>query len=231
MPAAHRLMRRLNSRSPTSVVNFHMPLRMGSFLSCRANRTRQLAIIWKLSSTRLRTIHRCVDLHSRQTRQPASTLPESEFVILPPNGNPIPRILTPSHSSPRRARRRSQPSPTRTVWCTSLSPRIRTAAYQPIPPFTHQYSSLLPRPCLHHLPAERGPLAALSCCRYCMRGRHDAGYCCARGSERRKRLPPRSPSPPRSQTIQKNTSTIKATGARETACCRAIARAQRDRRR
>jgi hypothetical protein len=142
----------------------------------------------------------------------------------PPNSHPFPFL--PTQSSP------AFPAVPYTGGVVYLSPpRIRTAAYQPIPSFTQQYSSLLPRPCRHHLPAERGPLAALSCCRYCMRGRHDAGCCCARGSERRKRLPPRSPSPPRSQTTQKTTSTIKATGARETACCRAIARAQRDRRR
>jgi hypothetical protein len=60
MPAARRPMRRVSARSPTSVVSFHVPLRKGSCVSCRAHHNRHPTLISWLSSTRLRTIHRCV---------------------------------------------------------------------------------------------------------------------------------------------------------------------------
>jgi hypothetical protein len=41
-----------------------------------------------------------VNLHSRHTPQPAATIPESVVITLPPSGDPIPRILTPSRSTP-----------------------------------------------------------------------------------------------------------------------------------
>jgi hypothetical protein len=61
-----------------------------------------------------------------------------------------------------------------------------------------EFSPLPVPPPRRSLPAERGPLAAHSCCRYRKRRPHDVGCWCARGNGQRKRRPPRISSPPSS---------------------------------
>jgi hypothetical protein len=140
MLAAQRPMRRLNARSPTSVVSFHVPLRMGSCVRCRAHRTRHSALISRLASTRLRTMRGCVWTYTlgklRNLLPPSQNLPllySRQAATQSPEFSPAP--VPP----PRRAHRRSQPSPTRTAWCTPLPPlytQHRCATPYSMPPPT-----------------------------------------------------------------------------------------------
>jgi hypothetical protein len=170
-----------------------------------------------------------MDMHSRHSQQPAATVPESSIVILPLSGDPMPRILTPSRSSLTQSSSAfaAVPYTDGVVYCPLSA--LRTVARQPRPSPTHHKSSLIPIPYRHHLP-ERGPLVALSCCRYRKRRRHDVGYCFARGIV--EGYPPSHSQSSSFPTPHREWSQPPpATGARATACCRAIPRAQRDRRR
>jgi hypothetical protein len=140
-------------------------------------------------------------MHSRHTQQPAATVPESSIVILPLSGDPMPRNLTPSRSSLTQSSSAfaAVPYTDGVVYCPLSA--LRTVARQPRPSPTHHKSSLIPIPYRHHRP-ERGPLVALSCCRYRKRRRHDVGYCFARGIV--EGYPPHIPSHPRSQLHPEN---------------------------
>jgi hypothetical protein len=90
MPVAHRPMRRLNARSLTSVVSFHVPLRMGSCVSCRSYGTRHPALISRLSSTRPRTIHRCAWTYTLGTLSNMMQPSQNRRCYTPAKGRPNP---------------------------------------------------------------------------------------------------------------------------------------------
>jgi hypothetical protein len=131
MATAKRRMRGVNSRSPTSVVSFHVPLRMGSCVSCRVHRTRNPALISRLSSTRLPIYTRACGPTLSAHSATCCNLSQNRRYILPPSGNPSSRILTVPVPPPRITRRRSQPYTDDVVY--PLPRTLRTDTLQPLP--------------------------------------------------------------------------------------------------
>jgi hypothetical protein len=95
---------------------------------------------------------------SRHMRQHAATVPESPSLYSRQAETQSPEFSPLPVPPPRRARRRSQPTPTRTVWCTSLPPLY--ARYTP--------ACTIPHPSLflstsHSLPPSPTRRARTSC--------------------------------------------------------------------
>jgi hypothetical protein len=137
MPAAHRRMRPLNARSPTAVVSVRVPQMMGSSVSCRgpphpAPRPHIEAVVY---SPPHYTLVR-VGLNSRHIRQFTVTVPESPSLYSRQAETQSPEFSPLPVPPPRRAGRRSQPTPTRAVWCTPLPPPyapLRSSLHHPAP--------------------------------------------------------------------------------------------------
>jgi hypothetical protein len=224
--------RRLNGRFPSSA--FLLPcalLRVSSCVSCRAFLGRNPTFISGLSSTRLRIKHReRVDVHTRLPAANAATLPEADVISVPPSSVPSQGFSRLRSPSPRRIRRRSQPTRTWTMQFNPLYLTRHCASVCAIPHPTLILSSSLALP---PLPTRRARLTyRLSCCTYHKRHRHGAGCCGVRSSEPRTSL---SPSQPRSSPVpisrRQDPQPAPATGARAIAHCHVIPRAQRDRHR
>jgi hypothetical protein len=103
-----------------------MPLRMGSCVSCRANRTLHPALTSRLSSTRLHTIHRCVWPYTLRTLGNVLQPSQNQPLLYTRHAAPqIPEFSPLPVPPPRKVRRRPQPAlvtGTRATACSCAIP-------------------------------------------------------------------------------------------------------------